>query len=137
MPPPPPPPPPKLERSRSTQKKTTVVEIPPERSRSAQKKPTEIPVPSTARQPSIKTEPIPIPINTPQPSRQQSLASTADYRSKSREQKPVVERSRSRNQDIILPIKEETNEPRGRSTKTRSDKIVEQMLASQDNKLIK
>ena len=141
QPPPPPPPPTRLQRSRS---RSAIVEPPID--------PVEIPVSrdtsNQPRAPSIasttdyrsrsnpRKEPIPIAINTP---REQSLASTADYRSKSREVKPpVIERSRSRNpENIVLPIKEESDEPRGRSMKTRNDKIIQQMLASQNNKLIK
>ena len=135
QPPPPPPPPTRLQRSRS---RSVIVEPPID--------PVEIPVSrdtsNQPRAPSIasttdyrsrsgpRKEPTPIPINTREP----SMASTADYRSKSREVKP--ERSRSRNpENIVLPIKEESDEPRGRSMKTRNDKIIQQMLASQNKKI--
>ena len=141
--PPPPPPPARVQRSRSR----SVVP------------PAEIAVPPTppaiSRQPSIASTtdyrsrsgprggqgPTPIPINTP---RQPSAATTADYRSQSvakasdRPSRPPSkpERSRSRNQEIILPIQEE-EQPAAERGRARNNKIMEQMLDAQNNKLIK
>ena len=148
-PPPPPPPPARVQRSRSR----SVVP------------PAEIAVPPTppaiSRQPSIASTtdyrsrsgprggqgPTPIPINTP---RQPSAATTADYRSQSKGSAATVkrndsvpprppskpERSRSRNQEIILPIQEE-EQPAAERGRARNNKIMEQMLDAQNNKLIK
>jgi len=148
-PPPPPPPPARVQRSRSR----SVVP------------PAEIAVPPTppaiSRQPSVASTtdyrsrsgprggqgPTPIPINTP---RQPSAATTADYRSQSKGSAATVkrndsvpprppskpERSRSRNQEIILPIQEE-EQPAAERGRARNNKIMEQMLDAQNNKLIK
>ena len=146
-PPPPPPPPTRVQRSRTAS-----------RSRSAVP-PADIAVPPTppalSRQPSVASTtdyrsrsgprggqgPTPIPINTP---RQPSAATTADYRSQSvakasdRPSRPPSkpERSRSRNQEIILPIQEE-EQPAAERGRARNNKIMEQMLDAQNNKLIK
>ena len=148
-PPPPPPPAARVQRSRSR----SVVP------------PAEIAVPPTppaiSRQPSVASTtdyrsrsgprggqgPTPIPINTP---RQPSAATTADYRSQSKGSAATVkrndsvpprppskpERSRSRNQEIILPIQEE-EQPAAERGRARNNKIMEQMLDAQNNKLIK
>ena len=142
--PPPPPPPARIQRSRS---------------RSALPPPAEIAVPPTppaiSRQPSIASTtdyrsrsgprggqgPVPIAINTP---RQPSAATTADYRSQSvakASDKPsrppsMPERSRSRNQEIILPIQGE-EQPAAERGRSRNNKIMQQMLDAQNNKLIK
>ena len=140
-PPPPPPPPARVQRSRSR----SVVP------------PAEIAVPPTppaiSRQPSIASTtdyrsrsgprggqgPTPIPINTP---RQPSAATTADYRSqsvaKASDGRPpsMPERSRSRNQEIILPIQEE-EQPAAERGRARNNKIMQQMLDAQNDKLKK
>jgi hypothetical protein len=117
-----------------------------------------VPIPiSTPRQPSIASttdyrsrsgprggnaEPVPIPINTP---RQPSAASTVDYRSQSASQRKdsvpprppssKPERSRSRNQEIILPIQEEA--PAAERGRARTRQVMQQMLDAQNDKLIK
>ena len=132
QPPPPPPGPPSLRRART-------------RSRSALPHPVEQieqVLPRQDRLRSAKQDPIAIPINTPVQSREVSLASTADYRSRSSKRDQSIpqedKRSRSRNgPEFALPIKEKSSEPRGRSIKTKSQEIMDQMMKSQDTTLMK
>ena len=169
QPPPPPPAASRIQRSRSRSVIPPSVEVavPPtpqamsrqpsiasttdyrSRSRGEKAEPVSI---STPRQPSIasttdyrsrsgprgKVEPIPI--NTP---RQPSAATTVDYRSKSASQRKdsipppssKPERSRSRNNEIILPIQDEA--PAAERGRTRTREVMQQMLDAQNNKLVK
>lgn len=131
-PPPPPPPPPPLKRQdeRSRSKPSEQTEIVPvamnQPGRSRSRSAAEIPVrdPSLASTTDYRSQSAPKK-NVPPP-RAASVATTVDYRSRSRGDQP----------QITLPISEEAK-PRGRDTTSRADKVLQQMMSSQNKELVK